>query len=99
VLVGGIREVQMPLALQLAVEAVLGAQGIWSTEVSLVRWKAVVNRDVKNAASPLRLAARTIATTHIWTLCILRVVVQSAPEAEGGLSCPLSVDRNQRALH
>ncbi len=43
-LVGGICEVQMPLALQLAVEAVLGAQGIWSTEISLVRVAGAVNR-------------------------------------------------------
>jgi hypothetical protein len=33
----------VPLALQLAVEAVLGAQGLWSTEVSLDRAGAHVN--------------------------------------------------------
>lgn len=40
----GVCEVQVPLALQLAVEAVLGAQGIWSTEVTLGRAEGRVNR-------------------------------------------------------
>ena len=41
--VGGIREVQMPLAFQLAVKAVLRAHSIWSTESSLDRLRESVN--------------------------------------------------------
>lgn len=41
--VGGIREVQMPLAFQLAVKAVLRAHSIWSTEVSLEGMRQGVN--------------------------------------------------------
>lgn len=48
-LVGGVCEVQMPLALQLAVKTVLGAQGIWSTEMTVARAPTAVNRNVNNS--------------------------------------------------
>jgi len=41
--VGGICEVQVPLAFQLAVKAVLRAHSIWSTEVILGRLPEGVN--------------------------------------------------------
>lgn len=41
--VGGVCEVQMPLAFQLAVKAVLRAHSIWSTEVTLSRLSGDVN--------------------------------------------------------
>ena len=41
--VGGIREVQMPLAFQLAVKAVLRAHSIWSTETRVIRLPDRVN--------------------------------------------------------
>ncbi len=81
--VSGIREVQVPLALQLAVEAVLGAQCIWSTEVSLERSPAGVNQNVNKTASLVRREMRSTAGAGGYGFAEFWIVVNGAPETEG----------------
>ena len=85
-LVGGVCEVQMPFALQLAVEAVLGAQAIWSTEVSLKRTVGHVNRNVNDAASLLRRDARCSMNAGFFQDFRFWEVMLSALKAQGWLS-------------